>query len=269
MNYATLLSKFQPMGVDLFCTSKKFLVFNLVSRNLKIKYRRSLLGLLWTLAHPLAMTAIYYFVFKVILQVKMAHYLVFMLSGVLTWSFFSATLSEGLESLVGNFGLLTKVPIPIQVFSYVGTITNVVTWILSLPVLLSAAWISGTGMGWSLFVLPYFVVLLFLVSYGVSLILSMAFVFFRDLRHILGLGLQLWFYATPVIYDESMIPEKYKWLLNLNPVAKIFTGIHGIFVEGRWPSQSELGVPFLWTLAIVLLALFLRRRWSDQLVENL
>jgi hypothetical protein len=75
-----LLSRVRPFGIDVFCTSKKYLIYNMVGRNLKVKYRRSILGLFWTLAHPLSMTAIYYFVFKVVLKVQMPHYLVFMLS---------------------------------------------------------------------------------------------------------------------------------------------------------------------------------------------
>src|SRR3954453_19323172 len=95
---------FRPLGIDFFCLGKKFLVYNMVSRNLKIKYRRSVLGVFWTLLSPIAMTVVYYFVFKVILQVRMPHYLVFILSGVLPWTFFSQSLSEGMESIAGSWG---------------------------------------------------------------------------------------------------------------------------------------------------------------------
>ncbi len=264
-----LLSRFQPMGVDVFCTGKKFLVFNMVGRNLKVKYRRSILGLLWTLAHPISMTAIYFFVFKVVLKVQMPHYLVFVLSGVLTWGFFASTLSEGLEALVGNMGLLTKIPVPIQIFPFVGSVTNLITWLLSLPVLLGAAIWSGSALGVSILTLPYFLATLFVIAYSLSVILSMAFVYLRDLKHILSLVLQAWFYATPVIYNADMIPPRFQWILFLNPVAKIFTAIHGLFVDGRWPSEGEWVMPGVWAVLLMGVAIVAHKRYAGGLIENL
>src|SRR6202035_5870261 len=123
-------------GIDIFCVSKKFLVFNLVGRNLKVKYRRSVLGVLWTLLSPLATVMIFYFVFKVILKVQIPHYMAFLVSGVLPWSFFSQTINEGMDSIVGNAGIAAKVPVPIQIFPLVGAITNFITLFLALPVIL-------------------------------------------------------------------------------------------------------------------------------------
>lgn len=105
-----------PLGVDLFCFGKKFLVFNLVAKNLRTKYRRSILGILWTLAAPLSMAIVYYFVFKVVLQVKQPYYIVLILTGVLSWNFFGQTLVEGTDAILGSWGLLSKVPIPLPVF---------------------------------------------------------------------------------------------------------------------------------------------------------
>lgn len=264
-----LLAKVRPFGIDVFCTGKKFLVYNMVGRNLKVKYRRSVLGLLWTLAHPLSMTAIYFFVFKIVLNVQMPHYLVFMLSGLLTWAFFASSVAEGMESLVGNIGLLTKIPIPIQVFPFVGTLTNLSTWVFSLPILVGASLISGTNLGWSLLSLPFFLLALFTMAYSLGVILSIAFVYFRDLKHILSLVLQAWFYATPVIYNADMIPVRYHWILFLNPVAKSFTAIHGLFVDGRWPTDGEWIMTGIWALVLMTTALFVHRRFSGGLIENL
>src|SRR5690349_10337533 len=120
-----------PLGVDLFCFSKKFLVFNLVSKNLKTKYHRSFLGIFWTLISPLSMGLVYFFAFKVVMKVQQPHYLALLLCGVLPWSFFSQTLGEGTESIVNSFGLLSKVPIPLPVFPFVGALTNLTTLMLS------------------------------------------------------------------------------------------------------------------------------------------
>jgi len=133
----------RPLGIDIFCLSKKFLVYNLVSRNLKVKYRRSVLGVLWTLAAPVAISVIYYFVFKVILKISIPHYPVFILAGVLFWNFFSMTVIESMESIVANWVIVTKIPIPLQVFPFSGAMTNLTTLLLALPVLWTVAAFSG------------------------------------------------------------------------------------------------------------------------------
>src|SRR4051812_32784739 len=209
---------FRPLGIDFFCFGKKFLVFNLVSRNLKIKYRRSVLGVFWTLLSPLAMAVIYYFVFRVVLNVKIEHYAVFILSGVLPWSFFGVTTLEGLDSILGNGSLISKVPVPTQVFPFVVSVTNLVTLALSFPVLLGAALISGVHIGWPVLMLPVYVAALFLLAYSQALLFAIVHVFFRDIKYIAGILMQFWFYATPVVYDSTMIPSKFRWVLFANPL---------------------------------------------------
>jgi ABC-type polysaccharide/polyol phosphate export permease len=248
---------------------KKFLVFNLVSRNLKIKYRRSLLGVFWTLVGPLSMAVIYYFVFKVVLRVEMPHYLAFILSGTLPWAFFAQSLGEGMESLVGNQGLLSKVPIPSQVFPFVGVLTNLITLLIALPVVVLAAMASGVDLSWSTVLLPLLYGCLFLIAYALALILAHAFVFLRDLRHLISLVLQVWFYATPVIYDERMVPAKYAWVLVVNPLGGLFTSLHAILVRGAWPEPGTLATVAAWTLGLSALSRVFQLRWSREVVENL
>ncbi len=266
---AILESLLQPAGVDLFCTGKKFLVYNMVGRNLKIKYRRSFLGFFWTLLNPLAMALVFYFVFKVILKVQIPHYMAFILSGMLPWSFFSQSVIENMESLVGNIGLLTKVPIPVQAFPFVGTITNAITLTLALPILLGVALITDVQLGPSLLSLGFFIPALFLITYGLSLLLAVTFVYFRDLRHIIGILMQLWFYATPVVYNESMIPERFKWISYANPVGCIFTAFHHIIVYGTWPTQDQVVTTSLWVILFLTLAAFVRKFLCNELVEQL
>ncbi|MGK5086339.1 ABC transporter permease [Bdellovibrionota bacterium FG-2] len=260
---------FKPFGVDIFCLGKKFLVFNMVSRNLKIKYRRSVLGVFWTLLNPLAMAGVYYFVFRLILNIQIPNYLIFILTGTIPWTFFVQSILEGMESVVGNWGLVSKVPVPIQIFSYVGTITNIVTLTLALPILLMVAWLSHHNLGLSLILIPYYVLALFAITYGFALILSIAFVYFRDLRHIMGIIVQVWFYATPVIYQEKMIPERYKWILFANPVAPIFTGLHRIFVDGDWPQPLNIGAAGAWAAIVLIGAILLHQAVRSEVVERI
>jgi ABC-type polysaccharide/polyol phosphate export permease len=259
----------QPFGADIFCFGKKFLVFNLVSRNLKIKYRRSILGLFWTLLTPMAMSAIYYFVFKVVLRVSIPHHLIFILSGVLVWNFISSTVLEGMESIAANVGLLTKVPVPVQVFPFVGALTNFSTLILATPVLIAATLFSAAPLTTAIFAFPVYAGLIFLMTYGISFTVGIFLIRLRDLRHIMGILMQIWFYASPVVYDESMIPEKYQWVMYLNPFGMAFADLHSIWVHGQWPSLSHFSVVVMWTTIIVLITALVHKYLSRGLIEQI
>jgi ABC-type polysaccharide/polyol phosphate export permease len=236
------------LGFDAFCLGKKFLVFNLVDRNLKIKYRRSILGYFWTILAPLAMSAIYYFVFKLVMHVERPHYLAFILCGVLPWSFFNQTIIESTESIVANQVLISKIPIPIHVFPYVVSITNFSTLLLSLPVIFVLAVFSGAAISANMLWVLYFFGCLLLLAYTSGAVLAVFYVYMRDLKHAIGLILQVWFYATPIIYDSSMIPQKYKWVLYFNPTGSIFEGIHQSMLGGGSNIYVHAAVALFWVL---------------------
>jgi ABC-2 type transport system permease protein len=260
---------FYPLGTDLFCLGKKFLVFNLVSRNLKVKYRRSILGVFWTLLAPIATGCVYYFVFSLILKVQIPYYFAFILAGVLPWTFFAQTVVEGMESLVGNLGLLSKIPVPLQVFPYVGAITNLVTLAIGFPVIVGGSYIAGAFVGASIILVPFYIMCLFLITYSFALGFSVLFVYFRDLRHLSGIILQLWFYGTPILYDREMIPERYQWLLAVNPLGYLFDGLHATLIYGRWPSAMAISVTAGWAVGSVAMAAVVRRYLCHELVERL
>ncbi|MFZ9596629.1 MAG: ABC transporter permease [Bdellovibrionia bacterium] len=266
MTFRKLVS---PFGCDMFCLGKKFLVFNLITRNLKTKYHRSALGFFWTLASPLLMALVYYFAFKMVLKVSQPHFMAVLISGVITWSFFAQTLVEGADSIVGSWGLLSKVPIPLQVFPFVGALTNLVTLLLALPVILGVAFLTDCQLGLSVFFIPIEYALLFVITYSLSYFLSVLFVYFRDLKHVIGVVLQVWFYATPVIYVSHMVPEKYRWLVKFNPVAPVFMDLQNILIHGAWPEPSSVALSLAWASVFFLGVSFLSSKYFVEVVERI
>ncbi|MGZ3689096.1 MAG: ABC transporter permease [Bdellovibrionota bacterium] len=254
---------------EFFCLGRKFLVYNLVNRNLKVKYRRSLLGILWTLLAPLAMAAVYYLVFGLIIKVKVEHYLVHILTGVLLWQFFAQTLIEGLETLTSNWALISRVPVPIQIFPYVGSVTNLINLLLGFPVILAAGFLDHMSWCGSLILIPYLMLCLFLITYGFSLALSIAYVFLRDMKHFISIVLQLWFYGTPVFYDEKMIPPAYHFILYLNPVSPIIVSFHDILVRGVWPDSSFVLASGAWAITIAVASVSVLLFGSSEVAESL
>jgi ABC-type polysaccharide/polyol phosphate export permease len=253
--------------IDYFCLRKKFLVYNLVNRNLRIRYQGSFLGVLWTLITPLAMAWVYYFIFKIIFKVQAPHYLVYVLSGVIPWTFFSQTIMEGMESIVSNVSLLTRVNIPLQVFNYAISLTALINIFVALPVILGFAILSGIRFTPAIAFLPFYFSLILFFGYALSVISAAMYVFFRDLRHILGIVMQIWFYATPVLYQESMIPDPYRWILLANPVGPLFVGIRSVLIQGQLPADIYLIATLIWTLVIFTGSILCHKHFYKGLVE--
>ncbi len=254
---------------DYFCLNKKYLVYNLVTRNLKVKYRRSILGVFWSLLSPIALAMVNYFVIRLVMKVQLPNYMAFVMSGIFFWAFFSQNLNEGLECVVNNWELLSKVPVPFQIFPYVGCITNLVSLAFALPIVLAVSFFTGVELGSSLIALPYLTLILFLMSYSITLLASVAFVYLRDLKHIISILLQLWFYATPVIYDESMVPEKYRWVLAMNPLQGVFSGFHRVLVQGVWPEPAIFIKITIITLLLMLFSAWVRASLAGELAEQI
>ncbi len=257
------------MVTDFFCLNKKFLVYNMVSRNIRSKYGRSVFGLGWTLLSPLMFAGMYYFVFKKVMHMQMERYLAFTLSGVLPWAFFSQCLMEGMDSIVGNEGLISKIPIPLQTLPFVNSSTNFITLSASIPVLLIVSAYQGVTPGLPFLFVLYFFSCLFLMAYSASLFLSVAYVLFRDLRHVMGLFVQLWMFATPVLYSVEMLPPPLQKYSHFNPVSDLFSGLHRIFTQGATPTPTELFFSLAWTLLFALSGMVFIQTKLRNIVEKL
>lgn len=267
MSRVTSVASFS--AADLFCLRNKFLVYNLVGRNLKLKFRDSALGYIWSVLIPLATALIYYVVFQFIFRVPVPNYLVYVLSGVLPWTFFSQSVMEGMESLRGNAPLLGKIPMPVHVFPYVGTVTHFVHLILALPVIIGAAVFSGIHLGPVTLLVIYCLAMLFLLAYGFALIFSVGFVFFFDLKHVMIAVMQIWFYATPIVYAESMLPERFHWTIFANPTGTVFVVLRDALVSQQMPRYSYLLASTIWPVVILTLGAFIYSRFRNNLVEQL
>lgn len=240
---------------EYFCLHRKFLLLNLVTRSIKLKYRKSYLGLFWTILAPAFSALIYFFVFKFVMKVQVPNYLTFLLSGIMAWGFYATALSSGLESIVGNYGLVSKVPIPLNVFALNESLTLFINFILSQPVLILAMAITGAPFTWSLLYLPILYIMLFIQAYSLSLILSFMFVYFRDLRHLLSLILQMLFYMTPVVYSQDMIPTHLAIFTYFIPHFFIFEGIHMAVASGEIMPTDHFLTSLIWTALIFITAI--------------
>jgi ABC-type polysaccharide/polyol phosphate export permease len=254
---------------NFLCINNKFLIYSLVARNLKIKYRKSFLGILWTMLIPAANALVYGVVFKYIMKVQIPNYLIFLLSGLLPWTFFSTTLINGMESLVANHSVLNKVPISAFTFVLAETLTAFTNFFLSLPIFFVMFFIYGIDFNLYLAIVPFAIFLLLVQAYGLSVILAYAFVYFRDLRFLFSIIIQIWFYLTPILYSAKMIPEKLQPLTWLNPVAVIFHIFHASIGSDGISNPYLYILPIIWTFIIIFIAFLVMKRFNEEVVESL
>ncbi len=225
------------------------LLKNLVIKELKLRYKRSVLGFLWTMLNPLMMMIVLTIVFSHMMRFDMKNFAIFLLCGLLPWNYFSHSLSMSTMSLISNANLINKVYIPKAVFPLSIIFSNMVNMILSLIPLFVLMIFMGIEIQPSVMLIPILLLNLILFTAGISLFLSCLNVFFRDFTHMIEIIITAWFYLTPIIYPIDMIPSKYEMVFKLNPLVYIIGGFREVIFHGKIPD-------FNFILISVLAALF-------------
>ncbi len=225
----------------------RYLLFNLVYKEVKLKYRGSFLGFLWSLLNPLAMITVYTVAFKYIIRIRMENYAIFLLAGVLPWSFFVNSLNMATSCIIDNGNLIKKVFFPREIIPISTVAFNLVqlllAYIVFVPIL--AYW---KGLSLSLVFLPVLLFLHFVFTLGLSLLLSAVTVYFRDIKHLVEVLLMLAFWVTPIIYPLSMVPQRFHVVMWLNPMTVFALAYQRLIYGGQFPGLRPLVVMLLWVL---------------------
>lgn len=217
----------------------KFMIKQLVSRDFKTKYKRSILGACWSFLNPLLTMAVQYVVFSTIFRSNIENYPVYLLSASILFNFFTESVGGGLVSIVGNASLITKVYVPKYIYPVTKVLSTLINLLISMLPLLVVVLITGERINCAYLLIPYVIVCLFLFCVGMSLILSSLMVFFRDVQFLWGIVSLLWMYATPMFYPESIIPERFRFILGVNPMYHYISFFRNILLEYTSPQMSE------------------------------
>lgn len=212
----------------------------LVNREVRARYKGSALGFVWSLLNPLMMMAVYFLVFSVYMRINIPNYSLFLFCGLLPWQWFATSITNATSTIVANGNLIKKVYFPLEILPLVNVTTNLVNFLLSLPILLGFMAFMHVPLTWNVLFLPLLVAVQFLMTLGFSLILCTLNTFYRDIEQLLGPILLTWFYITPVIYQASSIPTQYKFLFYANPMAPLIASYQNIFYGGLPPSPRNL-----------------------------
>ena len=242
------------------------LIWALAMKELKIRYKRSVLGFLWALLNPMLLMLVLSVVFSTIMKINILHYPIFLLSVLLPWTFFSQSLSYAVESIVGNADLIKKVRVAKLVFPVAAVISNMINLLLSMiPLaLIVIAMRHPFHITWLYLPVPLLALTIF--TLGATFFFAAANVYYRDVSHILQILLQAWFYVTPIIFSIDFFPEKYRWIFKLNPIQFVLNGFRLSVYYGLLPSPQSIAVSFICAFAALFIGFSIFHRHQNDFV---
>lgn len=250
--------------------SYREMIANLVQRELRGRYRGSILGFLWTFLNPLLQLAVYTFVFQFILQSPIPKYYLFLFVGLVPWIFFSSCLTAGATSVLAQKDLVKKIYFPRLVLPIATVTTNFINMLLTFVIIFIVVIIEQVPLSF-LSVLCLIVIMLieYIFALGITLITSAVTVYFRDLEHILGIVSMVWMYVTPIMYSVDSIPEQFRSVFNLNPMTPIISGYRDVLYYGRAPEMATMLQALILGIIFLFLGVFIFNKLQKHFVEEL
>ena len=241
----------------------------LVDRDMKLLYKRSALGIAWTLINPLLQLAVFSFVFRSVIPINIPQFSSFAFSGLLIWTWSQTALFQATGLITSNKALIRQPNFPTAILPVVTTMTGLIHFLLALPVLIIFLAVDGVEPSSVLFVLPLLMVIQFVLTVGLAYPLAALNVTFRDTQHTLGVLLQMLFYLTPIFYDLNSVPKEFQPFYQLNPMVPLLEAYRAILLKGTQPDWQALLIVSLVVAVILPIGLAIFRRQSNTFVEEL
>lgn len=245
-----------------------FLLQQLVSRDFKVKYKRSVLGIVWSLLYPVLTMAVMAIVFSNVFKMSTpgVSYLAYLLSGLIMFNYFSEASNLAMSSVVGSFSLLNKIYIPKYIFPLSKCLFVGINFLLTLIPFYVVLIATGTGVNIFHVMLPYAFICLFMFTLGMGFILSAVSVFLRDMFYIYGIIVMLWTYLTPIMYDIKLISEQLQPWLKLNPMYHYVNFVREIVLYGRIPQPFTWATCAISSIVVLLIGVLVFKKTQDKFI---
>lgn len=240
-----------------------------ITKDVGGKYKHSFLGVLWSFINPLLQIAVYALVFQVILKSNIENYAVYLCCGLIPWQYFSNVVLRGAATFIDNGNIIKKVYFPREILPISVVTSEGVNFLISTIIVLGFVIFGGIGLSVNIF--WYFLILpiQYIVSLGVSFIVSSLTVYFRDLLHLLGVFMQLLFYATPIVYSIADVPAGFQWLLKLNPMSYLIEGYRAIFYNKTMPNFHSLLIALAMGIILCVIGYAIFKKLQKGFAEEL
>lgn len=241
----------------------------LILRDVKLRYRGSYLGMAWTLLNPIAELAVLWFVFGNVLPLRIPNYAAFLFTGLLVYTWFQSSLFHATVAVVSNRDLIRRPDVPLDILPIVSVASTMLHFLLSLPVLFALLLWTGVPLTGALVALPAMIGVQFVFILALAYPLSALHVWMRDTQYFLKVGLQLLFFLTPVFYEPRAIPEQYRELFLVNPMAAVVDGYRDVLVRGVVPPLQTWVLLGLVSSVLLVAGLVVFRRASRYFADML
>ena len=245
----------------------KELVRQLVLKDIKLKYRRSYLGYIWSILNPLLMMMVLVVVFSNLFNHEIPNFSVYLISGQVIFAFLSEATSVSVVSITGNAALLKKTYVPKYIFTLSKVTSSLVNLLFSLVALVLVLIFTKTPVTWHVLWVPVILLQVYIFALGVGLILASTAVFFRDVQYLWSVFISIWMYLSPIIYPVSIIPEEYMWwYTNINPLYMYIQQFRDIVMYGNTLSLELFSQGFIYSIVFFLLGLVIFKRKQEQFI---
>lgn len=242
---------------------------NMVAQELQVRYQRSVLGFVWTLLNPILMMMTMTVVFSKLLGGGVREYAVHLFAGMVPWGLLAGTINESAFCILQNESLIRKIYLPKLIFPLVRLLINITTVSFSLIALYLLLIPMGAPISWSLVCLPLITAIFALFALGLGLIVAVANTFFRDCSHLVGVFLQAWYFATPIIYRLDNLPAEDRWKFWLNPAYPFIHMYQVVIRDGLWPDPATLGLSAIIAVTALGVGYAAFKSYEDELIFRL
>lgn len=246
-----------------------YLLKQLVVRDFKVKYKASVLGVLWSFLNPLLMMLVYYFVFSNLFKSNIEHFPVYLMTGIVMMNYFSEATNLGLQSIIGSRGLITKVYMPKYIYPLSKVLSSAINMIISFIPLLVIMLIVGVGFHRSLLLIPFVILFIVMLCLGLSFILATVTVYFRDTQFLWGVIIIMLNFLTPIFYPEAIIPQQFIHIYHLNPLYQVITFLRTVTMNGVAPPPLAFLYCTLTCGVPLLIGIFVFKKNQDHFVYHL
>lgn len=245
------------------------LLKNNVKKEIRGKYKNSILGVLWTFLNPLLQIAVYATIFSLILSNTPPNYAIFVCVGLIPWTFFTTSITQAAFTIVGNGNIVKKVYFPREILPLSVVLSGAVNFAISALIIVGFAIFSGIGLSWHLVFLPVILLIQILMQLAIAFVISAVTVYIRDVEHFIQIALMMLFYATPIVYSTDKLPPTFQKLLNLNPMTAIIEGYRSIFYSQTIPNFKYLGVWAVVSLVMLVVGWMIFNKLQKGFAEEL
>jgi len=247
----------------------KDLVVVLTQKELKVRYKRSFLGYLWSIANPLALALVFFVAFKIFMKIPIENYTLFLIAGLFPWQWFLNSVNSSAMVFIGNATLIKKMHFRHDVLIVATVLNDMLHFILSIPVIILFLFIYGMHPSAVWFVgIPVLLIIQFIITMGFSLAIAAINLFFRDIERIVFIFTSLMFYMTPIIYSEEMVPSEYKTLILSNPLSILLISWRNLFMHGVLDVKDS-ALSFIYSVIVFAIGYFIYRRLKWRFAEVL